>query len=159
MKTTHCGFVTFCMFLLLFLPGISQAQLAELKTAPFTAVKWEKEMPVIQVNNTWRTPASIEGTTIADIITFCKKRYGGKWKKRFSEDLVEVMQAMNKPLPPKVRIIWKDDAEPMTLEMTKFNRNKARAYNVEHPLPQLNFEAYITKEEAIKDLEYLEKDH
>ena len=65
------------------------------KASPFTAVKWEKEQPIVQFNNDWYVFEALDHLSKKEVLNFCKKTYGNKWQKRFSEDLVEVLKGLN----------------------------------------------------------------
>lgn len=64
------------------------------KASPFTAVKWEKDQPVVQFGNEWYHFEKLDHFSKEELLEFCKKRFGSKWQKRFSEDLVEVLQGL-----------------------------------------------------------------
>jgi hypothetical protein len=75
------------------LVAISQ-KLNAAKASPFTAVRWEKDEPVVQVDQEWYHLKKLAAFTKEELVDFCKKEYGFKWQKRFSEDLVEVLHGL-----------------------------------------------------------------
>lgn len=64
------------------------------KASPFTDIKWENDIPTVKFKETWYKLEKIEHFTQKQLLDFCKENYGSKWQKRFSEDLVEVLNAM-----------------------------------------------------------------
>ena len=65
------------------------------KLAPYTAIRWNKKDPEIQLGGDWFVLKSINNLPVTKIIAFAKKKYGGRWQKRFDEDLVQVLIEMN----------------------------------------------------------------
>lgn len=64
------------------------------KVAPYTGVRWENDRPIVQVRNKWSPLASINGLPIDRIMEFAQKEFGNKARKRFGEDLVELLSKM-----------------------------------------------------------------
>ncbi len=94
------------------------------KASPFTAVKWERDQPIVKFENEWYTLLKLEHLNAEKIIDFAKKSYGDKWQKRFSEDLVEVLTGMGYTPKAKVNLILKKDGKVIekTGQMTEENR-------------------------------------
>ena len=67
------------------------------KLAPFDGLRWNSEDPEVMVDKTWYQLVSIDGVKKSAILSFCKKTWRGRWQKRFSEDLVEVLSRMGHP--------------------------------------------------------------
>jgi len=67
------------------------------KLAPFDGLRWNGDVPEVQVGSTWYELVSIDGTSQAEILAFCKKTWRRVWRKRFNEDLVEVLSRMGSP--------------------------------------------------------------
>lgn len=136
---------------------ISSSVCAECKldgTSPFSAVKWEKELPVVRIDGQWITPTGFDQTSVADIISFCKREYRTDWKKRFSEDFVEVLCKMDQDLSKKMQVQWSSAGElkSTTVGLSGKNRKKALAFNDANP-KQLTVVSPValTKEQAIAD--------
>ena len=72
--------------LLLLLAAVPQA---DERSSPFSGVKWTGEKPVVRVDGDWYELVSLNGIAAAKIVAFCQKEFEERWKKRFSEDLVE----------------------------------------------------------------------
>jgi RNA polymerase sigma factor (sigma-70 family) len=89
-------------------PGTDMADPPRARLAPFTGVRWRGEIPEVEVGGAWWELLSIDGVPAARIVAFCKERYGRPadllWRKRFSEDLVEVLAGMGKPPAAQVSL-------------------------------------------------------
>lgn len=134
----------------LFNAGRVYSQNAPEKTAPFTAVKWLQDNPYVMVDGEWYLLVALEGTKANHIVVFCQKEYGNKWQKRFSEDLVEVMQVMNKSLPETVSMKLIKDGKTHNIKrlMTKENRKAVWEYNNSG-----NLKAFAPNENTTRDKE------
>ncbi len=102
-----------------------EVEIVYAKVAPFTGVRWEKDRPVVRVRDRWAPLVSIDGIPIARIMEFAKKEFGEKARKRFAEDLVEVLSTMGHE--PKWRVTLgletKDgQVEKLEIKMTDDNR-------------------------------------
>lgn len=67
------------------------------KLAPYSAVRWEGDTPEVLVDGTWYELAGIDKVGAADLVTFCKKEFRDRWRKRIAEDLVEALARMGHP--------------------------------------------------------------
>ncbi len=125
------------------------------KAAPFTAVKWENELPIVRINNEWYPLLKINDLDAKNIVDFCKKAYDSKYQKRFSEDLVEVLTGMGKPPGSSVKLTLKKDAGTIvkTVEMTKENRQLAWKYNNEATEVVSNDKIEIVEQHTDKNYE------
>lgn len=85
-------------------PLVAQMKLAAEKTAPFSAVRFTGDKTLVYVEGEWYEPLAINDMPAAHIIDYCKHAYKEKWVKRFSEDLVEVMQELDNPLYELVKL-------------------------------------------------------
>jgi hypothetical protein len=101
------------------------------KASPFTAVKWEKEQPVVQFDNEWYHLEKLDGFRKEELLDFCKKKFGPKWQKRFSEDLVEVLRGLGYQPDVKVALQLSKDGVLNTYAgtFTVENRNETLLYN------------------------------
>lgn len=122
-----------CLFLLHSFLALSQ-QLNLAKASPFTAVKWQNKQPIVQFKNEWYTLEKLDVHTTQALLDFCKAQYGSKWQKRFSEDLVAVLQTMNTPPQTTVQLILsKNNTTITTIGTYTFeNRQKVLLYNKQH---------------------------
>jgi hypothetical protein len=62
--------------------------------APFTAVRWKDSTPEVKVKEDCYQFVAIDDVTAKDLVAFCKAKEKKHWKKRFEEDLVEMMDRM-----------------------------------------------------------------
>ncbi len=73
------------------------------RTAPFTGMRWMGEKAQVLVDRTWYEWVALDGMPAEKIIQFAKEAYPDGdvtkplWKKRVSEDLVEVLSNMGHP--------------------------------------------------------------
>lgn len=67
------------------------------KRAPFTAVRWRGAVPEVEVAGRFRELVAIDGVGATEIVRFCEATYGDRARKRFSEDLFEVMTRLGRP--------------------------------------------------------------
>lgn len=99
------------------------------KLAPYAAIRWEQDQPIVQLNDEWLKLLSIDDLPVADIIAHSRRAYGNLWQKRFEEDLVELLAGMGHEPGSTVRLVVQPpepaDAPQQTLEnvpMTEANR-------------------------------------
>jgi RNA polymerase sigma factor (sigma-70 family) len=108
------------------------------RLAPFTGVRWRGDVPEVEAAGSWAELVSIDGIEAGRIVAFCKQRYPrpeALWRKRFSEDLVDVLTGMGKPPGAQVVLEVKSlsDGKRRTVEasMTKENRRRVWERNME----------------------------
>ncbi len=127
------------LFLLLALASSSPAgarQEAYDKLAPFTAMRFEGEQPSVELDGEWWTLVELDGRSSRELVEFAKSRYREKWKKRLSEDLVQVLTEMGRAPKSKVDLVvaganGKRKKLP-GVSMTAANRKRAHDYNELH---------------------------
>lgn len=143
-------------------PSIASAQMADKKSSPFEALRWNGDSPEVMVHSDWYRPLAIQGVDIENILAFCKDRYGGKAKKRFGEDLPVALQAMGHPLPASVTLKLqriKDGEVFMLVDIPSSTRNRKAIWSSNQktredsrdPRRQRN-PAIISRQEAMADL-------
>ncbi len=117
-------------FLLSSLLCFSQALELE-KASPFTAVAWEVDQPIVQFENEWYYFEKLDDFGKNDILDFCKNQFGKKWQKRFSEDLVEVLERLGYQPNTEVRLeLFKDGVSKVHIgTFTSENRQRVLQYN------------------------------
>ena len=127
------------------------------KASPFTAVKWEEDQPIVQFDNAWYALIKLDGYTSGQLLDFCKKEFGDKWQKRFSEDLVEVLKSMGAEPEEKVKLVLSDGNQRKNVIAiyTLENRQKVLMYN--NSVQQSNSIKEITVAQAIEDIEAFQK--
>jgi hypothetical protein len=130
------------------------------KASPFTAVKWEKDQPVVQFDNEWYHLEKLDGFNKDELLDFCKKQFGPKWQKRFSEDLVEVLRGLDYQPNIKVALQLSKDGvmNTYTGTFTIENRNRTLLYNqnIEKSNSTTRLSQKIPVAEAIADLRRFE---
>lgn len=62
--------------------------------APFEEVRWVHDTPQVRLRERWYGLVAIEDLKAAYIIGFCQQHTEGRWRKRFSEDLVQVINRL-----------------------------------------------------------------
>lgn len=97
------------------------------KLAPYRAIRWEGDQPIVQIDGEWVALVSLDGITTEKIVAYCQKTYGAISQKRFEEDLVEVLAGMGHNTAETVRLVVRDlnESEERVLEqvaMTRANR-------------------------------------
>jgi hypothetical protein len=120
------------------LAGMAQAGAAQGQSgrgyptlAPFSAVRWKDATPEVKVKDIWYELLAINNVAAKDIVSFCKEKEKKQWKKRFEEDLVEMMERMQQKLGDKVTLKLRDLATGKEMvqkdvAMTKENREAIR---------------------------------
>jgi hypothetical protein len=99
--------------------------------SPFGGVRWQGDQPEVQVEDEWFELVSLDKIPASDIVAFSQETYGDKWRKRFEEDLVELLTRMGHPPGGKVTLVVQSLTSPetQTLEdvpMTYANRRAIR---------------------------------
>lgn len=114
------------------------------KRSPFAAVRWDNEeehtgRPEVRLGagwpgreDEWFVLVSIDRVSAVELITFCKENFPKKWRKRFEEDLVEVMTRMGHPPDGTVLLVLGSLERGETVlradvPMTSANRRAIRA--------------------------------
>ena len=109
------------------------------KLSPFQALRWEKEVPQVQVAGDWYQLVSVDGVAAGEIVKHCLAAHHRIWKKRFGEDLVQVLHEMGHELEREVDLqLQRDDGTTVELnrvEMTEQNRQAIWEANQGEPKP------------------------
>lgn len=97
------------------------------KKSPFAAVRWNESQPEVKIGDQWFKLISLDDVATDEILAFSKQAYGDLWRKRFEEDLVEVLTRMGNPPLETVKLALQslDSDETKTLDevpMTEANR-------------------------------------
>ncbi|WP_418637720.1 S41 family peptidase [Winogradskyella sp.] len=150
---SYCLLMTLCLS-----TTILFGQKLELKKAsPFTAVKWQNGQALVQFENTWYHFEKLAHFSKKELLDFCKQQYGNKWQRRFSEDLVAVLQDMGFNPQQKVTIQLSTNGVLKTVTGTFLyqNRQQVRQYNAAVALAKLPQK--ISSAQAIEDLKQFKK--
>jgi hypothetical protein len=126
----------FVVFKLVDLAGVFDGDRSEggghPRLSPFAAVRWHEFQPKVKVGRQWYTLVALDDLPAAEIVAFSRQTYGDKWRKRFEEDLVEVLTRMEHPPKDKVTLVVQSltSSETQVLKdvsMTAANREAIRA--------------------------------
>jgi hypothetical protein len=101
------------------------------KRSPFAAVRWQQSQPEVRIGDEWFKLVSLNDLPAADIVTFSQQTYGNRWRKRFEEDLVELLSRMGHPPQDTVKLVVQSltTFKTRTLEdvpLTEANRRAIR---------------------------------
>ena len=100
--------------------------------SPFTAVQWRDSQPEVRVGEEWFRLISLDDIPASQIVAFSQRTYGATWRKRFEEDLVELLTRMGRPPRDTVTLVVQSltsSDTTRTLEnvpMTRANRRAIR---------------------------------
>lgn len=102
------------------------------KKSPFGAIRWKKSMPEVRLGSDWYRLVSLDGIPTEKMLAFGQETYGNRWKKRFEEDLVELLTIMGHPPQDSVTLVVEsvDSGEQSirkNVRMTEANRKAIRA--------------------------------
>ncbi len=153
------------LFLIILLLSISISIFAQKltieKASPFTVVKWKKEQPIVKFEGEWYHFEKLENFTKDELLGFCKKEFGHKWQKRFSEDLVGVLYTMKQDMPNvqvSLQLSKNGISKQFTGTFTADNREKVRLYNRnKKKVPKTITLQQISKENVIADVNEFEE--
>lgn len=95
--TQVVGLTFFIVILSGFLSWLDREAVDYRKLAPFTAVRWNQEQPEVEIDDAWYELVAIDGVKSAEIVEYCQWKYLALSRKRFEEDLVEVLTRMGHP--------------------------------------------------------------
>ena len=76
--------------------------------SPFEAVQWDGTTPNVQVRGKWYELVSMDGLSSAQIVARCQALDPQHWKKRFEEDLEEVLTRTGHPIGDHTMLEVKD---------------------------------------------------
>jgi RNA polymerase sigma-70 factor (ECF subfamily) len=79
----------------------------DLKRAPFTAVRWRGDLPEVEIDGRFTELVAIDGLAAETLVTSARLRFPRPpelWRKRLSEDLVELMCGLGHPPGDRVSV-------------------------------------------------------
>jgi hypothetical protein len=102
------------------------------RRSPFAAVRWQQSNPEVQIGDEWFKLVSLDDLPADEIVTFSRQTYENLWRKRFEEDLVELLSRMGHPPQDTVKLVVQPltSVETQVLEgvpMTEANRQAIKA--------------------------------
>ncbi|QDU10295.1 hypothetical protein [Gimesia aquarii] len=101
------------------------------KISPFAGVRWQESQPEVKLGEEWFKLESLNNIPADEIVAFSQRTYEDLWRKRFEEDLVELLTRMGHPPQDTVTLV----VQPLTssqpqvrknVPMTKANRRAIR---------------------------------
>lgn len=95
------------------------------KVAPFTGVRWDADQPIVCVHGAWSQLLSINDVPTSEIMEFANKTFRSQARKRFAEDIVEVLTKMGHQPDWQVTLELKHEngiVEQLQVLMTRENR-------------------------------------
>ena len=100
--------------------------------SPFAAVRWQESQPEVRLGEEWFQLVSLDEIPTAEIVAFSRRTYGNKWRKRFEEDLVELLTRMGHPPRDSVTLVVQSRTSSETsvrkdVPMTEANRQAIKA--------------------------------
>lgn len=106
------------------------------KASPFSAIRWRDAIAEVQVEETWYELVSLDDHSAGEILKFSRQTFGRSSKKRFEEDLVELLSRMGHAPQSEVKLVLKslDSGKTTVLDnvaMTAENRNAILAAGIE----------------------------
>lgn len=140
---------------LLLMSATGLGQDAADKTSPFEAVRWNGDKPEVMVGGTWYRPLVIHGVEVDDILAFIARTQPGRVRKRFGEDLPEMMRNMGHVLPARadLTLVGVDDGRRIELAGVAVTPENRRAILESNRGVSAPPEARrISRERAIADL-------
>jgi CubicO group peptidase (beta-lactamase class C family) len=99
------------------------------KVAPFSGVRWENNRPIVRVEDRWAPLVSIDELPIDRVLEFSQKEFDDKARKRFAEDLVELLAKMGHEPQWEVTLgldTSDGQVEHVKVMMTEENRDQVR---------------------------------
>jgi hypothetical protein len=114
------------------------------KRSPFAGVRWQQSQPEVQLGEEWFQLVSLDEIPASEIVAFSRRTEGNKWRKRFEEDLVELLTRMGHPPQDEVTLVIQSLTSSETsvredVPMTYANRraiwNAARARAIPEAQP------------------------
>ena len=102
------------------------------KLSPFAAVRWRGLTPRVEVDGNWYELLAIDEIDVRRIVTFCQTADKKDWKKRFEEDLVEILARMRH-----------DVGKTVKLKLRELDGTKAEVVKDDVPLTEDNRRAIL----------------
>jgi len=63
------------------------------KAAPYSGLRFRADgVPEVELDGTWYELVAIDGDPVGEMLEWCREAFGGMARKRFAEDLVEVLE-------------------------------------------------------------------
>jgi len=104
------------------------------KVAPYTGVRWDgdSDQPIVRIAGEWLRLTAVEGIPIEELMQVARQDFGDLARKRFTEDLPELLHAAgHNPAWTVTLMLDRGDgkgAAAFEVEMTEGKRTKARNF-------------------------------
>jgi len=125
-------------------PAISRTGDLNDKRSPFDAVRWEELAPEVKLDDEWYRLVALDDTPAEDIVAFARGKFLDNYRKRFEEDLVEILVAMECPPGDTVKLELRSlDSLKTTIRpdvpMTREKRKRIFDANTDRQQPESQF--------------------
>ncbi len=120
-----------------------------LESSPYAGLRWRGEVPEVEVEGGWSELVSVEGVQAPLLVAYCKQTAGHRWRKRFSEDLVQVLNRVGRWPLFRVDLEVRDPAsgEVRRLDGVRLSRaNRQAVYRSRYQWP---FEGITAEGESL----------
>lgn len=99
------------------------------RLSPFTGLRWKGDVPEARVQDEWYRVVAIDGVPVEDILAHAKTAHGGRWQRRFAEDLVQLLTEMGRAPGPAVSLdlVHLASGEAVRLDAVKMTRKNRQA--------------------------------
>ncbi len=87
-------------------PEVSAQQYAKL--APYASLRFAGSTPQVQHEGKWLDLVRIDDVAVVDLFAFCQREEGALAKKRFAEDLVEMLTRMGSAPASTVTLVLRE---------------------------------------------------
>jgi hypothetical protein len=145
---------------ILALAAVAHAQ----KVSPFERVEADDKQIRVRYEGRGYVLVAIDGIDTGQVIPFCKKKYGDRWKEKFSLRIIEVLTAMRGSAPPEeISLVLRreESGERIVVEqaeMTKKNWRKVfwarQGFGKSIDVPRADEK--ISRDQALADLKQLD---
>ena len=130
---------------------------AEDKTSPFASLRWNGDVPEVQVQGDWYRPLVIHDVGVEDILAFLERTQPSRVRKRFGEDLPQTIRNMGRVIPARVDLTLVRLADGVRVELaavacTKANRRAIWRSNQDAPDEDRAIASRIPRARALADL-------
>ena len=105
------------------------ADIAAAQRSPFDGLRWADSVPEVKIEQEWYRVDSIAGHDCVEILEYCERTYGRKARKRFAEDLIDVMAGLGTEVGDTVDVVAidLDSNEKVPFTGLKVTREKRQA--------------------------------
>jgi len=132
---------------------------AKEKTSPFSSFNFDGEDILVGLDGKEYTIVSMDSINFNSLVSVFKRKFGGAWQKRMSEDFVEYCNELT-IFPESVeQFVLRDqegNQQEIHVEFTRAKREDAKGYFKSNYDREIDLDRSLTKAQAIADLKQLE---